>query len=68
MSSSFFLSNQSSSNKLKSSGQKRKYEGNKQGKSKVKKKFVVGSKNKNKEKAHVSQGKALNDTTIHLKS
>ena len=67
MSSSFFLPNQSSSTKLKSSGQKRKYEGNKQGKSKVKKKFVVGNKNKNKEKDHFSKGKALTDTNIHLK-
>jgi hypothetical protein len=50
MSSSFFLSNPSSG--------KRKYEGKNQGKSKVKKKFDVGSKHKNKEKHHSSKGKS----------
>ena len=49
MPSSFFLSNTKTGKNVKESGHKRKYEENQKGKTKMKKKFTVHSKNKSSE-------------------
>ena len=60
MSSSFFLSNSSGANKIKTTGSKRKYEGAKPGKPKIKKKFIVGGKNRPKDKdSNFSRGNMI---------